>query len=807
MERTSDTGMPDFGPPDHGPNRGDHHPPVIKPPVIGPTGDGPPGDGPPRPPKDVWNVGTPSKTFNPGLSEQRNRIYNIIQRKKKNFLEGEEEREMKKKVDDWFDTEPKSTDPYNFAFAPKNNIYPGRDNVDMTGITTPGITDNLYAGLNKEQVDFINKIHGKNIAVDDTTRDFFYWNEPKNVIGDITELNPKSETFSPGWTGDVDPEKIVAGDKTTFAQPQDVYDYINTLSPTKGIDYASKMKPLLNKAEGGIARLGYANGQLVQPGLGRPGYAGRNPFEETGQTKSEQREIARDVRDLRAAMRDQGSGSDASDYVKMHKHLEDPERFDPPEVKKTLGDKHRDWREEQEKKSYKKLIIRKMRGSPIQPALMAMLQGAMSDEDFEKEYGVSYEDFKNMNPMQMEAILGSVKGAKHATGLEKISLEDRDDIRRLSGGIKEGGDWEEIFYGPKGPPDLTGDGDGPPIYPYPLDVHPGTGEEVAKEIEDRFSGKPIRFASNTTGPDYSGDWARHYGADGGRMPAAYGGIMGDDGRRAYGLGSIFKKAARGIKKVLKSPIGKMALMGGLGWAANAGMFPGAFGKNWINKGILSKTGKLAPLLRKKVEGGFGDYSLGKLGIWGGALYPVVKSYLGKDDDDDFTQTDLYKRWLAQKQSADKYFAPVSDPANWQRQRLYSADGGRIGYKYGYGVDDDEEEDHRTAALKAMYRPRAQEGGLMDLGGMEKDYRNDGGFVPIGGQERADDVPARLSKNEFVFTADAVRAAGGGDIDKGAEIMENVMENLEEGGNISEESQGLEGARNMFATSQRLEGVL
>jgi len=105
------------------------------------------------------------------------------------------------------------------------------------------------------------------------------------------------------------------------------------------------------------------------------------------------------------------------------------------------------------------------------------------------------------------------------------------------------------------------------------------------------------------------------------------------------------------------------------------------------------------------------------------------------------------------------------------------------------------------------RRMAQEGGLMDLGGMEKDYRQDGGFVPIGGKEKADDVPARLSKNEFVFTADAVRGAGGGDIDKGAEIMENVMENLENGGNISEKSQGLEGARNMFATSQRLEGVI
>ena len=78
---------------------------------------------------------------------------------------------------------------------------------------------------------------------------------------------------------------------------------------------------------------------------------------------------------------------------------------------------------------------------------------------------------------------------------------------------------------------------------------------------------------------------------------------------------------------------------------------------------------------------------------------------------------------------------------------------------------------------------------------------------MGGMERADDVPARLSKNEFVFTADAVRNAGDGDIDKGAEVMYDMMKNLEDGGNVSEESQGLEGARNMFQTSQRLEEVL
>jgi len=105
------------------------------------------------------------------------------------------------------------------------------------------------------------------------------------------------------------------------------------------------------------------------------------------------------------------------------------------------------------------------------------------------------------------------------------------------------------------------------------------------------------------------------------------------------------------------------------------------------------------------------------------------------------------------------------------------------------------------------RRMAQEGGLMDLGGMEKDYRNDGGFVPLGGEEKADDVPARLSKNEFVFTADAVRGAGDGDIDKGAEIMENIMKNLEQGGQISEETQGLTGAQEMFGVSERLSEVV
>jgi hypothetical protein len=71
----------------------------------------------------------------------------------------------------------------------------------------------------------------------------------------------------------------------------------------------------------------------------------------------------------------------------------------------------------------------------------------------------------------------------------------------------------------------------------------------------------------------------------------------------------------------------------------------------------------------------------------------------------------------------------------------------------------------------------KDGGLMNLGGREMDMRT-GGFIPIGKKERADDVPARLSKNEFVMTADAVRAAGGGSVNEGARRMYNLMNNLE-----------------------------
>ena len=83
-----------------------------------------------------------------------------------------------------------------------------------------------------------------------------------------------------------------------------------------------------------------------------------------------------------------------------------------------------------------------------------------------------------------------------------------------------------------------------------------------------------------------------------------------------------------------------------------------------------------------------------------------------------------------------------------RARGFRAEGGimRAGYQEG---------SKEPVAKKTMP--------LLDMGGKEMDLREEGGFVPIGRMEKADDVPARLSKNEFVFTADAVRNAGDGEM--------------------------------------------
>jgi hypothetical protein len=177
---------------------------------------------------------------------------------------------------------------------------------------------------------------------------------------------------------------------------------------------------------------------------------------------------------------------------------------------------------------------------------------------------------------------------------------------------------------------------------------------------------------------------------------------------------------------------------------------------------------------------------------------TVVEEVGATDQQKAMVMDMLQRGMDHATIAAVTGLEESDVLSIIQETQAMATGGRAGFQFG-GSDDDDELTYNPYQAMDMYkRTRRQEGGLMDLGGQEKDYRDEGGFVALGGEERADDVPARLSKNEFVFTADAVRNAGGGDIDAGSEVMQNVMDNLEAGGEISEESQGLEGGEEIMS---------
>jgi hypothetical protein len=103
-----------------------------------------------------------------------------------------------------------------------------------------------------------------------------------------------------------------------------------------------------------------------------------------------------------------------------------------------------------------------------------------------------------------------------------------------------------------------------------------------------------------------------------------------------------------------------------------------------------------------------------------------------------------------------------------------AEGGRVNYAMG------SPEENAIQASGIMGLPLNQN----PAGVTELDLRETGGFIPpVGVKEKADDIPAMLSNNEFVMTADAVREFGDGDVNKGAERMYAMMKKLENGGRV------------------------
>ena len=635
--------------------------------------------------------------------------------------------------------------------------------------------------------------------------------------------------------------------------------YLWANEPEIARDWADTYGSRIEKNDGGIMRTGFFEGMRAQEqkeraaaGSKQPGHGGSS------------------LTPAYHAPQHHHTGGDHSNIeaVKLNKQkqLKDElnrERLErEPDVKqlsfknkfvnkgKTLASNFR-------KRSILKNLFHVAKGRPIQPAIMAMLQGKITEEEFEDQFGVSIEGLIGLSPMEQTNIFG-----------KEMSQFDKDRLSEMAGVYGQDyvsqDDWTKGFYGPKGPPVLGGGGDGGGYMGYPsyeawlAAQNRGTGVTKVAEVEEILSPFQQSLTGTADTPGYyvgtdptqaNLEWGQAYGVDprtmgrtswtaanGGRIGRAFGGIMDTaTGRRGYFLGSI-KDALGSIgeaaKKVFKSPIGKAALMYGAYQYAppflSKGMPGGAVDRgNW---GALKWFGDKRNVNLMKA-----------IGI--PALLPYLPG-MGPDEEDEDEVFDYDARKDAYRDKIMNIKRGVHEgtlnPHDWNflpTDYVYrGAKGGRAGYYAGgqsvpsdYTIEDammtttqdklggiteamKRADLYRKGSVGQMYaadggRIGADEGGLMDLGGMEKDYRNDGGFVPIGGEEKADDVPARLSRNEFVFTADAVRGAGGGDIDKGAEIMENVMENLEQGGQISEESQGLAGAQEMFGVSERLSEVV
>ena len=183
-----------------------------------------------------------------------------------------------------------------------------------------------------------------------------------------------------------------------------------------------------------------------------------------------------------------------------------------------------------------------------------------------------------------------------------------------------------------------------------------------------------------------------------------------------------------------------------------------------------------------------------------------KSYLFRKlggaggSDRSFTMPQLY-RVLS---NPDRYAADAAVLKEIAIMGLGKKDGGRIGYKGGanrvsellilrdqlVGKGEDVS-DIEAEIFQLTGKTFRSVGGISDLptgqirknnaGVVERDYRDEGGFVPVGIKERADDVPAMLSKNEFVMTADAVRGIGNGSVEEGSKKLYNTMKQAEKVG--------------------------
>ena len=320
-----------------------------------------------------------------------------------------------------------------------------------------------------------------------------------------------------------------------------------------------------------------------------------------------------------------------------------------------------------------------------------------------------------------------------------------------------------------------------------------------------------------------------------------GGIMEVAPRQGYFLGGVgdalkgaVKGVAKGIGSVLKSDLGKAALIGGglfgipgTSFGGLLGRGEGSFLSNLFSgkatglkellggEKTLGKTlgvvaggtvlggvlGSLSPEEEEEVSSGRNIEALrGKLttayqnlGYDESKIPALVENDLSEYTQDmargmanggrigysDGTEFEKYlkgKEEFDKKRNAEELYKEFLENKRRQKvaeQKTMAANGGRIGYAMGT-----DQIVNQASGIMGLPQ-RTNKAGVKEL-----DLRESGGFIPpVGIKEKADDIPAMLSNNEFVFTADAVRGMGDGNVNKGAQRMYDMMKKLEKGGRV------------------------
>ena len=280
-----------------------------------------------------------------------------------------------------------------------------------------------------------------------------------------------------------------------------------------------------------------------------------------------------------------------------------------------------------------------------------------------------------------------------------------------------------------------------------------------------------------------------------RNMAADGGMMG---RQMYGLGSLVKKAVKGVTGAVKG-IGKTIkenpLLAAAAFNFAPMLLPG--GKPFLGLGSLKGSMGTIPGLTSlfssadKTKKGADLLSTAKVFAGGSLLGGLLNQAEEEGDPEGITRDvgalrskliNAYKNQRTFADAADEDAAILEQvnidlsEYNQDMNRTNVAYGGRMGFARG----PDNPEQNAIQAAGIMNLPLNQN----PAGVTELDLRETGGFIPpVGVKEKADDIPAMLANNEFVFTADAVRGMGEGDVNKGAQRMYDMMKKLEKGGRV------------------------